>query len=275
MELKYFYKKVKPEKYKLKVRYDKRKDKRPAWIKVDGLPKGVNFIRIHLGKKGKDGARIQFYKTYLPEGLFLPIDYTKEEMQRFYDKFSEIYDKELKTGGKGTAGQNLMAANFLIKKLKKYIKKGKMLDLGAGTGLITEMFAKEGFYPITLVDYSEGMLKKAKRRKNLKGCTFLKKDIRQLNLNKKYDIVISFFSFGSSSYFKKEELGEILKIANKHLKKNGIFAVLGHMPLKEFKKFFKELDSGIYDLSTKRRFYTDYFIGRKKNTQKRGGKNKN
>jgi len=263
MKLSAYYKKVLPS-GKLKIQYENIKNKRPAWIKVEGLPSGTNFIKIHLGKKGKDGQRIQFYKTYLPEGLFIPIDYTKEEMQRFYDKFAEIYDKELKSERKGTKGQNILAAEFLIKKIKKHIKEGEILDLGAGTGLITEMFVKEGFSPATLIDYSKGMLNKAKRRNNLKNAKFIKEDLRNLNLKKKYDLVLSFFSFGSSSYFKKEELEKILKIASKHLKKKGIFAVLGHMPLKEFKKYFKEIDSGIYDLSTKNKFYTDYFIGMKK-----------
>jgi len=263
MKLRSYYKRVIPKK-KLRVEYERIKGKRPAWVKVEGLPKGVRFIGVHLGKRGIEGERIQFYKTYLPQGLFLPVYYTKEEMKRFYDKFSEIYDSEIKRGGKGTMGQNIIAARFLIKKVKKYIKKGEMLDLGAGTGLITEMFVKSGFYPATLVDYSSGMLNKAKKRRGLRGCRFIKKDIRKLNLKKKFDFILGFFSFGSTSYFKREELGKILKIADKHLNKNGIFAVFGYFPDKEFEKTFKKLELGIYDLSTKKRFYTDYFIGRKK-----------
>lgn len=253
-----YYKKIKPTR-RFNIEYDKRENKRPAWIKINGLPEGTNFIKIHLGKEGKSGKRIQFYKTYLPEGLFIPIDYTKEEMKRFYNKFSEIYDYEIKK-----SGQNLLAARFLINKLKKYVKKGEILDLGAGTGLITEMFIKEGYSPATLVDYSQGMLNRAKQRKDLEGSKFIKADIRKLNLNKRFDLVLSFFSFGSSSYFDEEEIIKILKIAKKHLKKNGIFAVLGHLPLSEFEKEFKKLESGIYDLSTKKKFYTDYFIGRLK-----------
>ncbi|MEN7982395.1 MAG: methyltransferase domain-containing protein [Nanoarchaeota archaeon] len=263
MEIAAFYKRVITKDKKLKIQFEKVKNKRPAWIKVDGLPKGTNFIKINLGKEGKLGARRQYYKTYLPEGLFLPIDYTKEEMQRFYDKFSEIYDADLKKPDRGDY-QNIFAAEFLINKVQKYTKKGEMLDLGAGTGLITEMFINVGFSPATLVDYSEGMLKKAKKRKGLKKCKFIKKDLRKLNLNKKFDFILSFFSFGSSSYFDEKELEKILNIANKHLKKNGTFAVLGHIPIKQFEKVFKKLDSGIYDLNIKRKFYTDYFIGKKK-----------
>jgi ubiquinone/menaquinone biosynthesis C-methylase UbiE len=255
---------VKAKKYSLGMKYDKTSKERPAWIIVKGLPDDVQFIRIHLGKKGKEGKRIQTYKTYLIDELFLPIDYTKKEMAKFYDKFSKVYDYSIKTGGKGVSGQNLLAAKFLLNKVKRFVKKGEMLDLGAGTGLITEIFVKEGFYPATLVDYSKGMLNKAKKRKSLKGCKFVERDIRKLNLNKKYDLILSVFSFGSDSYFDKEEMDNILKIASKHLKSKGILAVLGHNNLKRFNKYFKKLDSGIYDLSTKNKFYTDYFIGRKK-----------
>lgn len=262
MKIRKIFKGTKPDKYHLKIEYEKNSKQRPAWIKVNGLPEDVQFIRIHLGKKGKEGKRIQTYKTYLIEGLFLPIDYTKKEMAKFYNKFSEVYDSYIKNEGKGVAGQNILAANFLLSKIKRYILEGEMLDLGAGTGRITELFVKEGFFPATLVDYSKGMLDKAKKRKGLKRCKFIEKDLRNLNLNKKYDLILSFFSFGSDSYFDNEEIDKILNIANKHLKSEGIFAVLGHTQTKKFEKYFKKLDAGIYDLSTKNKFYTDYFIGR-------------
>ena len=142
--------------------------------------------------------------------------------------------------------------------------KGEFLDLGAGTGLITEMFVNEGFGPATLVDYSQGMLNKAKKRKSLKGCKFVKADIRKLNLGKKFDFVLSFFSFGSSSYFDKDELEGLLKIVKNHLKEGGLFVVLGHTAVSEFKTAFKPLETGIHTLDKEKKFYTDYFIGRKK-----------
>jgi len=260
MKIKYIYKKQKAENYKLKFEFDRKSESRPAWIKVIGLPKGVNFIQVHLGKEGMNGQRIQSYKTYLPEGLFLPIDYNNKEMQKFYDRWSEDYDNELQNKNEP---QNLHAANFLLGKVKKYLKKGEMLDLGAGTGCITEIFAKV-YNPATLVDFSCGMLSQAKKRKGLEGCAFIKEDIRKLKLNKQYDLVMSMFSFGSSSYFKSEEIPKILGIVEKHLKKKGVFAVLGHFENDIFRKKFRTLETGIYVLDKKREFYTDYFIGKTK-----------
>ncbi|MAH43484.1 hypothetical protein CL614_07265 [archaeon] len=264
MKLRGYYRAVRiknSEKYKLS--FEKTKNRRPAWIKVEGLPKRTSFISVFLDKKGKQGKRIQLYKKYLTfsGNLYLPINWTKEEMKKYYDKWAKDYDHGLKFTAKG---QNIKAAEFLIKKLKKHIKGGEVLDLGAGSGIITEMFVKAGFGPVTLVDYSEGMLKQAKKRKGLQGCKFIKKDVRKLNLKKKFDLVMSFFSFGSSSYFDDEELDKILEIPHKHLKKGGVFALLGHVPVKKFEKKFKKLDSGIYELNKKKKFYTDYFIGRKK-----------
>jgi ubiquinone/menaquinone biosynthesis C-methylase UbiE len=260
MKIRYLYQKKEASKYNLKYEYDKTSKGRPAWIYFkNGLPTGTGYLSVHLGKIGKQGKRIQSYKRYLPEELFLPSDYTKEEMEKFYDKFSSFYDKELIK-----ANHNIKAGKFLLGKLKKYVKRGSMLDLGAGTGLVTEIFVKQGFNPVTLVDYSSGMLKKAKMNKNLKGSKFIKADIRKLNLNKKYDVVISTFSFGGSGYFNLEELPNILNVAKKHLKKNGIICVLGHFGEGLFEKDFKTLDKGIYTLNKEKKFYVDYFIGRKK-----------
>lgn len=247
------------EKSKLKIEYDKTSKGRPAWIKIKGLPEGSRFISIDLGKKGAEGTRLQAYQTYLIPELYLPLNYTKEEMAKFYDQFSEYYDKSLKS-----TNYNIKAAEFILKKLKKYTKKGEFLDLGAGTGLITEMFVKEEFGPATLVDYSQGMLNKAKKVKTLNDCKFVKADIRKLNLKKKFDFILSFFSFGSSSYFDKDELEGLLKMLKNHLKDNGLFVVLGHTGVSEFKTTFKPLETGIYTLDKEKKFYTDYFIGRKK-----------
>lgn len=260
MKLRAYFIRKEISKLKFKFIYDKESKSRPAWIQIKGLPDSTSFIVIHLGKKGKEGKRIQFYKTYLPPGLFLPIDYTKEEMQKFYDKFSEIYDKKLKE-----TNYNINAGKFLCNKLKKFTNTDKsVLDLGAGTGLITEIYYDAGFKNITLIDYSKKMLKKAKKRKKLRNCKFILGDIKKMELKRKFDIIISHFAFGSSSYFNEDELKYLIRLIKKYLKPKGLFAILGHFHQDLFEKGFKKLESGIYTIDKKKEFYTDYFIGIKK-----------
>lgn len=180
-------------------------------------------------------------------------------MAKFYDEFSKGYDKELLK-----YRWNLNAAEFLTKKIKKYLSRGEMLDLGAGTGLVSEVFVKQGYSPATLIDFSKDMLKRARERRSLKGCRFINKDVLALNLNKKYDLIVSTFSLGSSSYFNDDDKIKLISIINRHLKKGGVIAVLGHQGKYFFRNNFKTLEQGIYTLSKGRKFYTDYYIGRRK-----------
>jgi ubiquinone/menaquinone biosynthesis C-methylase UbiE len=263
MKLRAYYVKKYPHKIKLRVSYDKKSNDRPAWILVKGLPLGATFIGINLGKKGKKGQRIIAYKTYLPSGLFLPIDYTAKEMREYYNKFSEIYDDEIKE-----RSHNLEAGSFLCKKLKRHSKTNvSLLDLGAGTGFLTETFFDAGFKDITLVDYSQGMLNKARKRKKLRGCKFIQADLKNLCLRKRYDVILSIFCLGSPSYFNASEFEKTLVLAKKHLKPGGIIAVLGLFDQSAFENHFKKLESGIYTLDKRKEFYADYFIGR--NSQSR------
>lgn len=259
MELRGYYVKKDPSKKKLKISYDKKSKDRPAWIQIKGLPEGANFIVVHLGKEGVRGRRIQFYKTHLPPDLFIPVNHTSEEMRTWYDKLAKTYDKKAKE-----SNYNLYAVKFLYSKTKKYVKKNtSILDLGAGTGLMTEVYVNSGFNDITLVEYSKEMLNKAQKNKKLKNCKFICKDLRELNLNKQYDLVVSHFSLGSLTYFSEDETKKILMLIKKHLKSKGVIALIGHFNRDLFGEYFKELDSGVYTMDKKRGFYCDYFIGRR------------
>ena len=259
MELLHYYIKKTIDKKHLKITWDKKSNGRPAWIMIKGFSGTVNFIMIHLGKKGIKGRKIQFYKTYLPTGLFLPIDYTQKEMQEFYKKFSEIYDREIINTNK-----NIIKSRFICKILKRYLDTNDaILDLGAGTGLITEIFVNEGYKKVTLLDYSREMLDRAKRRRKLNDCNFILCDIKNLDLKCKYDVVISNFSLGNPSYFSEYELKKTLKLVKKHLKFGGIIAITGYFNSILFENEFKKLESGIFTLNKEKKYYVDYFIGRK------------
>jgi ubiquinone/menaquinone biosynthesis C-methylase UbiE len=263
MEIRAYSKMVKVKgkmKSKVTFTYDKKSTFRPAWIIAKGLPKNTKFIKARFENERKKYPVVaQFYYTYLDDGYFLPINFTKEEMRLYYNVWAKNYDKYIHS-----KKQNLICANDIIKMLKKYIKKGTLLDLGAGTGVVTELFVKNGFNPVTLVDHSKEMIKIAKKKKSLKDCEFIVNDIKKINLKKKFDLVISTFSLGSTSYFEDSDNSAIYKTIQKHLKKNGILLIIGRINFPKLTEKFKTIKSGIYDLSHKEQFDVDYFIGKLK-----------
>jgi hypothetical protein len=97
--------------------YDNSSKKRPAWIWVENLPKDVMFLNTRIDNK------IHHYITYLSTTipLFLPTNYTREEMRKFYDKYAPVYTKEV-------ASRNRLASAFLLEKVK-IAKDEKILDL--------------------------------------------------------------------------------------------------------------------------------------------------
>ena len=109
---------------------------------------------------------------------------------------------------------------------KKWLPKDKearILELCCGTGRLTIPIAKEG-YNITGVDYTTSMLNQAiaKANKEHLSIDFVEKDIRTLDLGKKFDFI--FIPFNSIHHlYKNEDLFKVLKMVKKHLQENGIF----------------------------------------------------
>ena len=145
--------------------YDKTSKRRPAWILIKNLPKNIMFLGTRI-----DG-KIQHYRVYLSTTipLFLPTNYTKDEMRKFYDKFAQIYDDETKS-------KNSKATKFLFNKFK-ISKDSKILDLGAGSGISSVPVVKMGYKNLTLLDFSKEMLTKAKQKDELKECKFIQQNI--------------------------------------------------------------------------------------------------
>ena len=151
---------------------------------------------------------------------------------KYYDQiyYDKNYEKECK---------------FVISFLKKKgIKKGgNILDLGCGTGGHSIILRKKGFN-VTGIDNSKIALEQAKKKfqkANLYG-EFLKKDITNFNLNKKFDACVSMFS--TFCYLTEaREFKKTIKNVNKHLKRGGQFifdywngnAVINQKPSKKIK----------------------------------------
>jgi len=84
-----------------------------------------------------------------------------QELTERYDQWAKDYDAELEREYEYIGPQR--AAEFFV----RYVpKKARILDAGAGTGLMGEVLAKVGYHNLVAMDLSEGMLVEA-RRKNI------------------------------------------------------------------------------------------------------------
>ncbi len=230
--------------------FDKTSITRPAWIQLNNLPENIMFISTLINGK------IQRYRNYLPtkNPLFLPVDYTKEEMRKFYNQFAKNYDKNTKS-------RNSKATQFLFEQIE-IPKNAKILDLGAGSGISTVPLIKKGYNKITLIDFSEEMLELAKQKKELKNCKFIREDITQSKLKDKFNVVYSVFSFGSNSYFTPKEMPKLwIQIAN-YLEKQGKLLLIGY-DYEPPKKLFKKIKSGKYEIIPN--FKVEWYLGEKIN----------
>lgn len=115
--------------------------------------------------------------------------------------------------------------DFLEEIFKKYsdIPVKTILNLGCGTGS-HDLILAEGGYQITGVDLSSKMLEIARKKaeEQNKKIYFIEADIRNFELERKFDTVISMFAVISYLTENKDIISAFKKAA-KHLNKNGIF----------------------------------------------------
>jgi 2-polyprenyl-3-methyl-5-hydroxy-6-metoxy-1,4-benzoquinol methylase len=105
-----------------------------------------------------------------------------------------------------------------------------ILDLGCGTGKHDFIFAKKGI-EVTGVDLSESMIDIAKKSLQSQQNTtdFHIGDVRNIRLNKTFNVVISLFHVASYQITNSDILG-FFKTAYSHLNSDGIF-IFGMVPL--------------------------------------------
>ncbi len=237
---------------RFKIEYDKTNKIRPSWIYIKNPLKRMIFLSVRCNK------RTIRYFAYLPRNLFLPVIHTKEDLKKYYDKFSEYYDKDIRFSGKG---QNIRAAKFLINKIKNLPKNISILDVGAGTGIADEILLKNGFENITLLDNSKKMLEKARKKQSLKKCHFILADFLKFKTKKKFDLIISIFSLGITGYYGNYVENTFNKV-RKILKPKGYLVLLGHETEEIFEGGFRTIKRGEYKLNNTTT--VNYYIGRKK-----------
>jgi len=140
--------------------------------------------------------------------------------------------------------------DFLESIFSKYSNKPieAILDLGCGTGGHSLILAEKG-HEITGVDISEEMLEIAEAKAKNRGINikFIRGDLRDINIGKKFDAVISMFAV-ISYQITNEDLISAFKAALRHLKRNGLFifdvwfgpAILTQKPSERFKVIKKD-----------------------------------
>ena len=135
-----------------------------------------------------------------------------------YTNFAEVYD---------TFMDNVPYeewAEYLLKVLEQYgIKDGLVLELGCGTGTMTEILNDRG-YDMIGVDNSEDMLEIAldKRVESGKDILYLLQDMREFELYGTVRAVVSVCD--SVNYITEEsELEEVFRLVNNYLDPGGIF----------------------------------------------------
>ncbi len=103
-----------------------------------------------MGKSGMDKSeRVQW--------IYSSRD--NKELEERYDQWAKDYDTDLDEGFDWRGPQR--AVEFFA----RYVtKEARILDAGAGTGLVGELLARQGYNNLVAMDLSSGMLKKARKK---------------------------------------------------------------------------------------------------------------
>lgn len=122
---------------------------------------------------------------------------------------------------------------------RRNIQCHRVLELGCGTGRFTALLAADG-YEVTGLDLSEAMIKVAKKKPFGKRISYVCSDMRNFNLGRKFDVVISVCD--SMNYLlNNDDMYNTFLSVGKHLEKGGFFI----FDLKT-ETFYEKLGNNIY-----------------------------
>lgn len=115
--------------------------------------------------------------------------------------------------------------NYVVSLIKQnHPEATSILNLGCGTGKHDILFAGDGF-SVTGVDLSEKMIQLAKKNQDKGGVSdlvFIHGDVRDIRLNRKYDVVVSLFHV-MSYQVSNNDLEKTFITAKNHLNEGGCF----------------------------------------------------
>lgn len=151
---------------------------------------------------------------------------------------------------------------------KKIVKGKDILELGIGTGCLAELLVKDG-YNIDGIEPSKAMIQELKKKNLL--IKIYKQDAADLNINKKYDAIISFGTapqvilrkegvFFDTYIIGKEDFSEAMKKSYDHLKEGGYFLCgvqSGTQDNASIGDFYKSESSVKGDILTKTHYFKE------------------
>ncbi len=228
------------------IDFDKNNKKRPSWVRII-LDKTIIFVKILFNNEAF------WYRRYFRD-YFFPLENTSEDYRNYYDEIAKDYENYIP--------QNKNMAKIILDFLKelKINKNSKILDLGAGTGIVTEGIVNAGYKNTALLDISKEELKIAKSKENLKNSKFIVADLTKDEIKEKFDVI---FETMSLDYFKGDQLASILLKIKSALNNGGIFIVIDRHVYPEFNKFFIEMKKGKISLETPEGIFEYYyFVGK-------------
>lgn len=230
------------------IKFDKKNIKRPSWINIK-LDKKIIFIKIIYNDESF------WYRRYFND-YFFPLENTSEDYKNYYDEIAGDYESYVP--------QNKKMGEMLIKLFKELDvdKQSKILDFGAGTGLVTEQIALEGYKNLSLIDISKNELEIAKKKEILKDANYEIIDATKEEIKGNFDVI---FETMSIDYFKGDQMKNILNKINNALNNKGKFILIDRHLYPEFEEIFKKIKSGVKKLETPEgTFNYYYFVGEKK-----------
>ncbi|MDM1049997.1 class I SAM-dependent DNA methyltransferase [Sphingobacterium hotanense] len=113
--------------------------------------------------------------------------------------------------------KDLMEKPYLDRLIEHIPTNSRILDLGCGTGEPIYGYFKEKGYSLCGVDASSAML--AIARRNFPDGDFIHQDMRDLDLDEKFDAIIAWHSF---FHLAQHEQRDMFSLFKKHLKTKGI-----------------------------------------------------
>lgn len=136
-------------------------------------------------------------------------------MSKAYEIFSKFYDKYIMDTAPEMHKDYLKLIKLMQEKFNMEI--GSMLDISCGTGILMKLLIEKGYSNVEGIDSSSEMLEQALS----KGLKVAIADMRNFDLGKRYDLIISFDSFGH--VLNDEDMSNIFINIAAHLNDGGIF----------------------------------------------------